>query len=113
MRFPSLFRTPRHQQFHIQPRYYDPVKEEIQQRVERIKQEMEGKAPDDDYRPSIEFKRQIRKSRSATSLQMIIALGLAALVFGWLELGNDVFYYLFLVAAPIYILYRLKSRNTR
>ena len=42
MRFPSLFRTPRHQKFHIEPRYYDPIKEEIAERTERIRKEMDG-----------------------------------------------------------------------
>ncbi|EKB48316.1 hypothetical protein [Cecembia lonarensis] len=47
MKFPQIFRTTQPMRFDIKPRYYDPVKEEIQQRTSRIKKELqaEGKLP--------------------------------------------------------------------
>lgn len=111
MRFPSLFRTPRHQQFHIKPRYYDPVKEEIEERVARIRQEVEGEMPDSSYRSSISFKRKTKRTQSASFLQLVIAVLLGGMIFGWLEIGNDIFYYLLLVGAPLYLFFRLKSRK--
>ena len=35
----SLFKDSRHQQFEFHPRYYDPIKEELKERVRRAKLE--------------------------------------------------------------------------
>lgn len=113
MRFPSLFRLPRHQQFDIKPRYYDPVKEEIRERTERIREEMEGKE-DGDYRPTtINFKRKTKSAPATSFLQLVIAALLGGLVLGWLQWGNDLFYYLLWVALPAYLFYRVKSVRKR
>ena len=32
MKFPSLIKIPRHQRFHLKPRYYDPIKEDVENR---------------------------------------------------------------------------------
>ena len=113
MRFPSLFRLPRHQQFRIQPRYYDPVKEEIKERTERIRQAMEG-GENGEYKPAqISFKRKARKAPSTSMLQLSIAVILGMLILGWLEFGNDVFYYMLWLIVPVYLLYRLKTLSKR
>lgn len=109
MRFPSLFRLPRHQQFRIQPRYYDPVKEEIQERTERIREEMEGKESGT-YQPSkINFQRKSKSAPATSMLQLAIAAVLGLMVLGWLQFGNEVFYYLLWIIVPGYLLYRVKS----
>ncbi len=41
MKFPSIFRTAAPMRFDIKPRYYDPVREEIEERTSRIRKEME------------------------------------------------------------------------
>ena len=41
MKFPSLFRTVSPMRFDIKPRYYDPIKEELEERTSRIKSELE------------------------------------------------------------------------
>jgi hypothetical protein len=41
MKFPSIFRTASPMRFDIKPRYYDPIKEEIEERTARIKSELE------------------------------------------------------------------------
>lgn len=41
MNFPSIFRINRPSRFNISPRHYDPVKEEIKNRTERIKKDLE------------------------------------------------------------------------
>ena len=41
MKLPSIFKTASHQRFSIKPRYYDPIKEEIEERTSRIKKELE------------------------------------------------------------------------
>ncbi len=113
MRFPSLFRLPRHQQFRIQPRYYDPVKEEIKERTERIKEQMGGK-PDGNYQPSkINFKRKTKSAPATSMIQLAIASLLGLMVLGWLQFGNEVFYYILWIILPVYLIYRLKSLRRR
>lgn len=41
MKFPSLFRTTAPMRFDVKPRYYDPIKEELEERTSRIKRELE------------------------------------------------------------------------
>jgi len=105
MRFPSLFRLPKHQQFEIKPRYYDPVKEFVKEREELAKKE----CPDI---PASRIRFERRKGTqglSASLVQLIIALLLSALVVGWLYLGNDILYVTF-IAIPIYLYFRLRRR---
>lgn len=88
----KFFHTPKRKQFNIPYRYYDPEKEEMQEREERIKMEMgihEKKTFDKNYRPNIkgQFRQvmgeasktaQQARNRSNTRLIMfIIILGLA------------------------------------
>lgn len=40
MRLPTLIKLPRHLTFEFRPRYWDPVKEEFEARVERAKREV-------------------------------------------------------------------------
>ena len=113
MRFPSLFRLPKHQQFRIQPRYYDPVKEEIKERTERIKEEMEGKEAGDYRSTKIAFKRKTKSAPMTSMLQLGIAALLGVMILGWLQFGNEIFYYLLWIAVPVYLLYRLKTLRKR
>ncbi len=113
MRFPSLFRVPKYQQFEIKPRYYDPVKEEIKERTERIKQELEGKETSD-YKPAnISFRRKTRSAPMTSMLQLLIAAVLGMLILGWLQFGNEIFYYMLWIIVPGYLLFRLKSLRKR
>lgn len=41
MKIPSIFRLPRHQRYEIQPRYYDPIKEEIEEKRKKVRRFME------------------------------------------------------------------------
>ena len=92
MRLPSLIRLPKHQRFSFQPRHYDPVKEEIEERVSKIKREMEieqGKeitGAGSAIQGSFRAKSTTGKSStpSASGLQLIIALFLMVTIFGWL-----------------------------
>jgi len=111
MRF--LFRIPKHQQFHIKPRYYDPVKEEIKERTERIKLRMEGNE-NGDYQPTrIEFRRKTKSVSGTSLLQLGIAALLGVLTMSWLYIGNEIFYYAACIAIMLYLFYRLKKLNHR
>jgi len=113
MRFPSLFRIPKYQQFEIKPRYYDPIKEEIKERTARIKQGMEAKDAED-YQPAhLSFKRKTKPAPITSMLQLLIAVMLGLMILGWLQFGNEMFYYMLLVIVPGYLIYRLKSLRKR
>jgi hypothetical protein len=115
MRLPSLIRLPNHQRFKFQARHYDPVKEEIEERVSKIKHDMEleknlrasrnGSA----IQGSFKAKSDLTKGAgpSASGIQLIIALFLMVTIFGWLYYGNDIFYTYTLIV-PIIVWNRSK-----
>ena len=116
MKFPSIIKTPKNRRFELVPRYYDPVKEELEERTRRIKREMEVENPETqaqktnsgDYLPGrISFERRTGSSNTSL-LQLIIAATLGITVVGWLYYGNQVFYALWVVV-PIYLFFRLRG----
>jgi len=118
MKVPSLLRIPKHQKFHIQPRYYDPVKEEIEQRISNIKKEMEGENNEDStqYRSRMKgaFGRQksdrgghtVRHKIGASQFLMILVV--AGGFVGYLFYGNIALYSMGAVIALYYYLRRRK-----
>ena len=111
MKIPSIIRIPKHQRFHIEPRYYDPVKEEIEQRTSRIKKELElekqGRAAeesDNEYRTRIagSFSGRIAKrerSGSTGLFQFLLVIVLFLSFIGYLYIGNSALYVLGLFMA--------------
>ena len=98
MKLPSLFRTPKYQRFHLEPRYYDPVKEELEKRTEAIRRELKG-GNDEIERPGhasrISGSFRMKKSAgtgSATIMQLVIMLLLISVIFGYLYIGNLALY---------------------
>jgi hypothetical protein len=112
MKFPSLLRTPKHQRFHIEPRYYDPVKEDIKNRKERIRMELKSEKNGATMASGIRgsFQRQQRSAANATASvrQLIIVVTFLVLAFGYLEYGTLIFN-IFWLAIPIYLFYRLRG----
>jgi hypothetical protein len=113
MRFPSLFRIAKYQRFEIKPRYYDPIKEEIRERTQRIKNEMEGQEAENHKPAQISFRRKTKAAPTTSMIQLLIAVALGLMVMGWLQFGNDIFYYLLWIIIPGYLLYRLKTLRKR
>lgn len=112
MKIPSLFRKPNYQRFRIEPRYYDPIKEEMEQRESAMRQELSS---DDEVstgnrssRISGGFRRQSGNSGSATFMQLVIMVMLAFLIFGYIYLGNLALYVFALIAS---LLLYLKMRR--
>ncbi|WP_373492617.1 hypothetical protein [Aquiflexum sp.] len=133
MKFPSIFRTASHARFDIKPRYYDPVKEEIEQRTAKIKRELQadGKLPlenenqetlNRDYGSSIRGAftqgspikgRSSSMINSAGMIRLIIFLVLLGAFFGYVYLGPDALYtilYIFVGAGLVYLFFRLKGK---
>ncbi len=117
MKFPSLIRLPKHQRFSYQPRHYDPVKEELDERISRIRQEMGQQDAEEGTRAhsaiSGSFRAQSHSKSApkvgASGIQLIIALFLMVIVFGWLYYGNDIFY-LFFGFAPVFVWIRSRHK---
>lgn len=122
--------------FDIKPRYYDPVKEEIQQRTAQIKRELqaEGTLPIEDedednlrrnygtsLRGAFSSGSQL-KGRSSTSLhsagliRLVIFVLLIGGMFGYIYYGPEIFYsliYIVLGLGSFTILLKLRrKRNT-
>ncbi|MBL6444863.1 hypothetical protein JMN32_00990 [Fulvivirga sp. 29W222] len=109
MKIPSLFKTPRNQRFNITPRYYDPVKEEIEQRTSRIKKELTIGEGDDVWDENISSSRIVgsfRHGRSKTKstvgmTQAVIVMLLVGGGAGYLYFGNLALYIFLLVSSVL------------
>ncbi len=106
MKFPSLSKIPRHKRFNFEPRYYDPVKEDIKNRTERIREELKHESIRS-HREHIKnaFARRERSNIATNFMQLLLILILLSTFAGWLMYGN-VALYIFLVIFPLYILLR-------
>lgn len=69
MGFTSFFNKPEHKKFNIQPRYWDPAKEEREDREKRIKAELGIKDENEQYVPNIKgrMKGQLRHTHTSSS----------------------------------------------
>lgn len=122
MKFLSLFtKAPQHQRFNYAPRYYDPIKEELEERESRIKQELareRGEQLDESkHRSRIagSFHAARKRSKggpgtSATMIRLGIILFMVVFFIAYLEFGRPVLYSLFAVV-PIYFYFRFKNRQ--
>jgi hypothetical protein len=135
MKLPSLFKTSQHSRFDVKPRYYDPIKEEIEQRTSRIKRELiaegqlsadEASLEEDNYDvgSSIRgsFQGSLIKGRSSSALsstgvlRLFIFLLLLGGIFGYIYIGQVVIHIILYAAAGIfgfYIFKRLKNKNSK
>lgn len=110
MKFPSLIRIPAHKQFHFEPRYYDPIKEDIARRTDRIKQELSGDK-NNNYRANISyaFAHKNRQGNKTGLIQFSLIAAMFGAFFGYLYYGNIAIYTLLLVMG-LYLLYRHRGR---
>jgi hypothetical protein len=100
MKLPSLIKTPNNQKFAVKPRYYDPIKEDIENRTSRIKAEMGMGDSDTDfgYRSQISgsFRKNMKHAKggvdSVTMLRLIIFAILVLFAGGFLYIGKEIFY---------------------
>ncbi len=109
MKFPSLFRIPDHKRFHFEPRYYNPIKEDIARRTARIKQELSGDKSNN-YRANISnaFAHKTPQSNKTGLIQFSLIAGMFGIFFGYLYYGNIAIYML-LLGMGLYLLYRLRG----
>jgi hypothetical protein len=122
MKILSLFtKAPQHQRFKYSPRYYDPFKEELKERENRIKEELareRGEQLDENkHRSRIAGSFQAARKRSkggpglsATMIRFGIILFMVVFFIAYLEFGRPALYSLFAVV-PLYFYFRFKKRQ--
>lgn len=130
MKFPSIFRTSSPMRYDIKPRYYDPVKEEIEQRTSRIKKELESEGilePSNEedsqgYGSGIKGsfakykgikQRETSFFSSTAMIRTFLFLAMVIATFGYIYIGPEIFNYLLyvgLISAGIYFFFRIKNR---
>ena len=117
MGFTSLLKTAKHKRFNLQPRYYDPIKEEIENRTWRIKREMKEKSDDDEntepFKSGIagSFHRKSNMTGSKTGvLRFTIMVLLIITAIGYLFWGNVVLYTLAGFGLSIYVLLKFRKK---
>lgn len=134
MKLPSIFRTASHTRFDIKPRYYDPIKEEIEERTSRIRLELEqegrleklGEVSGSESPRGLGSgirgsfaQRGIRPKdtnlvSTAGIIRTILFFSMIIGVFGYMYLGPDIIYYMIYGAGAIitvYYLFRFLKRR--
>ncbi|MDH5475072.1 MAG: hypothetical protein OEX22_05215 [Cyclobacteriaceae bacterium] len=118
MRIPSILKIPKHQRFNVEPRYYDPVKEDISQRTSRIKKELEA-SDNKETESENEYKTQIagsfsgrivKRDRSANFFQFLLIIVLTASSVGYLYFG-DVALYLLGIFMLLFVYIKFKKSS--
>ena len=130
MKIPSLFQSKSPNRFEIKPRYWDPVKEEIEQRTSYIKRELEaqGKLTPEEIDLKAKYETGIRgafsqnrKTKSFNSgsgastaiIRSIIFFFLLGGGAGYIYLGPVIFQYLLIIAALIGGIYFFAKRKPK
>lgn len=113
IRVPSIIRLPKYKSFEYIPRHYDPVKEEIEERTRRLRQEIIEEEHEYVSNLAGAFRKKSDYSSmgskySAGVLQLFIAALLLGTFTGYLFYGNKIFYIL-LLAAPVYLYFRIRG----
>jgi hypothetical protein len=97
MGFTSFFNKPEHRKFNIQPRYWDPSKDEREDRDRRIRGELGLRDENETYIPNIKgrMKTQLRHghfdsdgARNKSNIRLLVIFVLLAIaayvyIFGW------------------------------
>lgn len=96
MKLPSIIKTPVYQRFNYEPRHYDPIKEDIDERRKRIKRKIDVDKKNGTYSPRERmegaFTRRVPHDSAAPFLRLIIAAILFSGVVGFLYFGNIAIY---------------------
>jgi hypothetical protein len=120
MKFISLFtKAPSHQRFAYNPRFYDPKKEEMEERERRIKSELDASKgnPEDltRHRSRIAGSFQAARKRSkaasepnAAVLRSVILICLVVFLMAFITWGKAALYGLFILI-PVYVYLKFKK----
>lgn len=117
MKFPSLLKTPANKRFSIEPRYYDPIKEDIENRTDRIKKMLEAREAEEasghTSRIQGSFSRYSQHRNTKTgALRFAIMLFLSMGLLGYWFFGELALYTIMVIALGSYLFKRLRDRTT-
>lgn len=116
MKIPSIFKTPKYQKFNITPRYYDPVKEEMEERTARIRRELNMGVEGEQVKEPSQYSSRIagsfrqgrgRQKGSVLTMQLIIVILLVGGLAGYLYFGN-MGLYIFLIVSSVLLYLKMK-----
>ncbi len=87
MGIPRFIKLPSYNRFNYSPRYWDPEKEEREERIRQIKQEMGIKIPTDPTRTTIKrgsFRQASKKTKvkatRSSNIRLVVILGILLFV---------------------------------
>lgn len=113
MKIPSLFKIPNHQRFYIKPRYYDPVKEDVENRERLIIAEIDVEKKMGTYVPgtrvAASFKRNGLKKDNGSILRLFLVIMLFGGTIGYMFYGQTALYVIFSTIGLIFIIKKLKK----
>ena len=81
--FPSLFKTKSHKKFEFKPRYYNPDKEALEQRINMIKAEVREEKNNPHLRIKLqeEWRKNSRtQANRRSNLRIVVIAGLLAII---------------------------------
>jgi hypothetical protein len=116
MKIPSIVKLPKHKRFEYVPRYYDPIKDEINQKIAQAKRELEaeqnGTLNGEHYVGRIRgsFRKNSRISRQKADIsQPFFVMSVLGASIAYYYYGNIAFWIL-AVMFPLYLLMKLRNR---
>ncbi len=109
MKFPTIFRLPRHQRFDIKPRYYDPVREDIEKRTNRIRQEIKMTNSGSSVESIRQAYAQQRKSNKSADLFQVLMIAIVSVALGGYIFYGASVYFALLLLLPLYIFLRRRK----
>lgn len=113
MRFPSFIRLPRHQKFHYEPRYYDPIKEDIERRTKLAKNQLSNEANAElGERISMQWNRRENQAKKSSIRQLLIVTALITTVVVYFYFGNNGIYGLLGIFALLYFYFKFKKSKS-
>ena len=96
MKLPSIINIPAYQRFKYDPRFYDPIKEEIEGRRKRIIRQIEGEKRRGTYssRKRLEgaFSRRVPYEGKSSFVRLTVGVILFSGIVGFLYFGNIAVY---------------------
>ncbi len=113
MKLPSIIKIPAYQRFNYEPRYYDPVKEDIEERTRRIRRRIEADKKHGLYpsngRLEGAFMRRVPHEDNASFIRLMVGVTLFSGVVGYLYFGNIAVY----IASGLVLAYLVLKKLVR
>ncbi len=87
-KFPSIFKIPSYKTFFYEPRYYDPIKEDIKKREQKIKLELKRKISDSSlsgdafqYKMSSYWAKHRQREHKSIGIRLVLVVIITFLIF--------------------------------